>query len=157
MNESVEVQYSKSETTKVVGYFLLFLLLNSCSYIQDCNSFEREIKSKCIKVDTVYSFYLNSLTDFKWDELYIISASSFSDEVEEIIGIKYDKMIDDGSHQYIFVRNSKIVREFSSQCGSITYYRVQNDRAYVKYQSLEQIHVKKQNNGGTMYYMAIEK
>lgn len=77
---------------------------------------EQQLKAICVKPDSVYTISLASLTDFKWDLLYVIDGPTVDNEVEDLIGITYKEVIRDKRRQYIFIRGNQIVQEYSSYC-----------------------------------------
>ncbi len=119
------------------------------------------MKDKCVEVDSVYSFSLGSLTDFEWDELYVIGGESFPIEVEEIIGVEYDtdRVIQSHEHQYIFMRNGDIVKELRSSCGGIGFnIRQTKGLSYGKYTSSTIVSMKKKEREESegFYYKVVE-
>ena len=77
---------------------------------------EEKLKVLCVKTDSVYTVSLASLTDFTWDNLYVIEGPTIDDEVEEFIGISYKKVVQDNRRQYIFIKGNEVVKEYSSYC-----------------------------------------
>lgn len=124
---------------------------SSCSDDTYCASIEREIMDRCVKADSVYSIKLNTLTQFDWDTVYVIRGLSFPEEVEGVIGLKYDKVIQDDHTQYIFTKDRKIVKEFTSECLSRRIL-VGETRGIVKYPNAATVQIKKQINEGGEYY-----
>jgi len=96
---------------------VVFIFLSSCNTtIPKCNKIELQIKEICTDVDTSYYISLDSLTNFEWDNLYVIGGPTVDNEVEEFIGISYKKVIQDNKRQFIFTKNQKIIKEYSSYC-----------------------------------------
>lgn len=128
------------------------LLFYSCSNTEQCNEIELKIKEKCVKTDTVYSIPLASLTDFEWDTLYVISGPTVDNEAGDIIGMDdYKKIIPDNSRQYIFIKDNKIVKEYSSYCN----LNLSKHPSYTmghKYSSTSVIQVQKQESEGHFIY-----
>jgi len=141
---------------------LIALTLHSCNFFnvfRECNDFELSMKDKCVEVDSVYSFSLGSLTDFEWDELYVIGGESFPIEVEEIIGVEYDtdRVIQSHEHQYIFMRNGDIVKELRSSCRSFGFRGRHTEGVYFgKYTSSTIVSMKKEESEGIMRYRVVE-
>ncbi len=93
----------------------LIVFLGSCS-TPECNEFEQKIMDICLKEDTTYIITLGSLTEFEWDTLYVIGGPTVDNEAGDIIGLEYKKLVPDDRRQYIFIKDRKIVKEYSSYC-----------------------------------------
>ncbi len=93
----------------------LIVFLGSCS-TPECNEFEQKIMDICLKEDTTYIITLGSLTEFEWDTLYVIGGPTVDNEAGDIIGLEYKKLVPDDRRQYIFTKDRKIVKEYSSYC-----------------------------------------
>ncbi len=133
----------------VVLAFHSYGLFNVSNVFRECSDFELSMKDKCVEVDSVYSFSLGSLTDFEWDELYVIRGPKFPIEVERRISVEYDKVIQDNYHQYIFIRNENIVKELRSSCSF-------GLRFGGKYTSSTIVSMKKKESEGIMRYRVVE-
>lgn len=93
------------------------VFFSSCSHTQKCNELEQKIMDICVQADSTYTISLVSLTDFEWDTLYVISGPTIDNEAGDVIEIKdYKKIIPDKSRQYVFVKDNKIVKEYTSYC-----------------------------------------
>ena len=130
-------------------------MLFSCS---DCNDFERKLQGVCVDNDTQYSVGLNTLTDFQWDQLYVVVGPRFPSEVQEIIGVSYTNLIKDGHYNYIFLNEGKIVEEYSSSCNNMSYsHDLTKLQGYVEYNPDDNIKITKKGEGqGDTFYL-IEK
>jgi len=134
-----EMNWKKNRNRITVAVILLFLLntvgeltgvrphLNILSNILNpvfgdkCAPIELELQKLVVEADSVYTIPLNSLTDFEWTELYVISGPRMEGEIEEITGIEYEKIISDDRHQLIFIKYGKIVKGYSSACRNFSW------------------------------------
>ena len=127
---------------------LLLLLLSifnlSCSLIFECNNIDEEIKHICKKPDIIYSVPASNLVEFDWDYLYIITGPREPSEVEEITETNYYKRIEDNSYCYIFIKDSKVTKQYLSYCRDMDISnKLTKGRGYVKYSPKQTIYVKK--------------
>ncbi len=110
----------------------------------------------CIKEDSTYTIPLASLTDFEWDALYVISGPTVDNEAGDIIGRKdYKKIIPDNSRQYIFIKNNKIVQEYSSYC-NLNLAKSPSHTMGHKYLNTSRIQVQKKESEGVFIYRVEE-
>lgn len=105
---------------RVTSFIITVLVFSSCS-LNNCAPLEMELQKLVIQGDSIYIIPLNSLIDFEWTELYIISGPRMEGEVQEITGVEYKKIIKDNTHQLMFIDNSRIVKEYSSSCRSFSW------------------------------------
>lgn len=138
----------------VISIISILLIFASCS-LRECSPIERKIKDICVQADTIYAIPLNSLTDFDWEELYIMSGPRFPDEVEEVIGVKYEKIIPDNCYRFIFLNNNKIVNEYSSSCNGIDLDTFWKRKEYTKYYYSSTVYIKTILDEGNLYLRAI--
>lgn len=129
----------------------LVSLLSSCSDAQKCNELERTVMDICVKTDSIYAITLGSLTDFEWDTLYVISGPTVDNEAGDIMGMDYKKIIPDNSRQYIFIKDGKIIEEYSSYC-NLNLSIVPSYSMGHKYLSTSQIQVQKKEGEGHFVY-----
>jgi hypothetical protein len=125
---------------KTVISVIILISFTSCCLVDRCSPLEIKLKEICVKADTIYCFPLNSLLDFEWEELYIISGPRFPDEIEEIIGIKYNKVIPDNYRQYIYLKNGKLIKEYRTSCRYIN-LMMYNENGYTMYNSSSVINI----------------
>lgn len=60
----------------------------------------------------------NFFQRFEWDKMYVIGGDIFSDEeIENIIGMKYQKWLDEDRTLFLFVKNGKIKKEYRAWDG----------------------------------------
>jgi len=134
---------------------VVFFIYRSYLSFQDCNDLELKIKEMCVETDSVYTTPLASLTSFEWEVLYVISGPTVDNEVEELIGISYEEVIQDGERQYIFINDDQIVKEYSSHCD----INLSKHPAYAigqKYSNTSLIQVEKKKIKGEVYYQVEE-
>ena len=112
-------------------------------FFDKCAPIELELKRSVVETDTVYSIPLNSLTDFEWTEIYVISGPKFPQEVEEITGINYKKIIKDNSRQLIFTKKNEIVKEYSSFCRDFSWSRLTFGKGFHSLHNSSYVHVRK--------------
>jgi len=136
---------------RLLTFIGLVSLLGSCSNTQKCNELEQKIMDICVKKDSTYTIPLASLTGFKWDTLYVISGPTVDNEAGDIIGMDYKKIIPDNSRQYIFIKNGKIVEEYTSYC-SLNLSILPSYSMGHKYLSTSQIQVQKKEDEGHFIY-----
>lgn len=105
---------------RAISFIIAILFFSSCSF-DKCAPIELELQKIVIQADTIYTIPLNSLTNFKWTELYIISGPRMEGEIQEITGVEYKKIINDNTHQLIFIDNNSIVKEYSSSCRNFSW------------------------------------
>jgi hypothetical protein len=134
------------------------LLFSSCldSNFKECNDLELKIKGLCQTTDSIYMIPIASLTDFKWDELYVISGPTVDDEAEEIIGIDYKGIILDNRRQYIFIKDGKIIKEDCSFC-DVTLSGKDQYSLGSKYLYNSVLRVKKKEGEGHFIYFVEEE
>ena len=138
---------------KIFLVFLIYLLTPSCSLFVECNPIDRKFKMVCKNNNLNYSILLSDVTDFDWDFFYIIVGPRFPSEVEEIIGMNYDKLIDDNSSNYFFVKDNKIVKEYISRCGDISLdLNLTNEQGFAKFHKNQLIYIKKNEIDGITSY-----
>lgn len=96
--------------------FLLLFCFFSCFGNQgDCKK-EMLLLNGLKSHDSLLFFQAKELSNLAWDSLFVISGPTFDDEVERIIGVNYNKIIEDGEFRYIFTKDKAIVTEFSTHC-----------------------------------------
>ena len=132
----------------IIIFFIVFLMQSCCSKL------DSRIKNLQLESDSVYYVPIDSLIDFKWDELYIIPGPSFPCEVEEIIGVDYKKFVNDDSRLQIFLYKKKIVKEYTSRCRGL-YYERPLEKGFVKYDNHSVLKIKKMRDNDNDYELII--
>jgi hypothetical protein len=107
-----------------------------------CSDFEQNLKNICRVNDSIYTVVAGNLTHIDFDELYIIEGPRFPDEVEKIIGTKYDNVLSDDTYQFIFLKDKKIKKQFDSNClvGSFT---MDHYKGYLKINRTSKLYIKR--------------
>ena len=135
---------------------IAIVLFYSCSNSQECNEVEKRIMDICVKTDSIYSVPLASLTDFEWDILYVISGPTVDNEAGDNIGRSdYKKIIPDNTQQYIFVKDDKVVKEYSSYC-NCSLGELSTSISKNKYLNTSIIQVQKKESEGQFIYRVEE-
>ena len=143
--------YKKKLTIRAT---ILLIFLYSCVHYDKCSEWERKIESTCVETDSIYSITFNFFEGVAWEYLYIVSGPRFEGEVSEIIGTPYDKIVQDDSKIFIFLRDGRIVQEFSSSCRKVRLNRIFEDGS-AKIQYSDIINVRKCQNEGGVYFETI--
>src|SRR5690554_903131 len=132
----------KGMNCRGISFIIILLSFSSCSW-DKCSPIELEMQKLVVEVDSVYSIPLNSLTNFEWTELYVISGPRFPQEVKEITGLEYKEVIKDNSRQIIFIKNNNIIKEYSTSCRNFGWGRLKSKHEGVKLLNSSKIRVRK--------------
>lgn len=136
--------------------FLTLLFVNSCSDDNYCATIERKIMQRCLKVDSVYSLKLSTLTNFDWDTLCVIVGPRVDYEVRDITGVDYGDVLQDDHILYLFVRDGKITREFISSCRNRRMLIGDTKGSgLIKYPNSTIVQIKKEVKEGLEYYKLV--
>lgn len=133
---------------KIISCSVFLFFVSGCNILsQSCSEFEQSLKNVCQIDDTTYAININQLTNIDFDTLYIFEEQWFPDEVEQIIGAKYEKVLPDDGRQFVFMKNKKIIKQFHSEC-SID-FSIDQYKGYLKINGKEKLYIKRrelQNN-----------
>lgn len=132
----------KDENINLVSFIIILLFFSSCSW-DKCAPLEMELKKQIVEADSIYSIPLNNLTNFEWTDLYVISGPRFPQEVKEITGLEYNKVIQDDRRQLIFILGNSIVKEYSSSCRNFSWGRLTFSKGEVRFLNKDSIYVRR--------------
>src|SRR5690554_4511060 len=132
----------KGMNCRGISFIIILLSFSSCSW-DKCSPIELEMQKLVVEVDSVYSIPINTLTNFEWTELYVISGPRFPQEVKEITGLEYNKVIQDDRRQLIFIKENKIIKEYSSSCRNFSWGRLTFSKGEVRFLNKDSIYVRR--------------
>ncbi|GIV45092.1 MAG: hypothetical protein KatS3mg035_2215 [Bacteroidia bacterium] len=125
-----------------------------------CSSLDTKIKKIMQKKPDRDIIKLKEVTDFQWDNLFVIVGPRFPDEIQNIIGFKYENEVSDNEVLFIFTKNYNFIKEFkSSFCCDIDWSNCFDKNGYFKLTSHSKILIKQKplKKNSNKYIVICEK